>query len=289
MSATTFIMMSQGINGISYGMLLFLVASGLSMIFGSMDILNLAHAYLFMLAAYFCYTIATMTSFWVALIIAPLLIALIGMLMERYLIKRVHAFGHIPELVLTVGIGMILLEIVKSVWGTQSLMVSTPEILKGFIPIGFLKYPHYRLLIIGFTVLVLVAMIQLFNKTRFGTIVRAATTNADMVGALGINVPLIFTLFFGFGTWLAGLAGVVVAPVLSVFPGLADQIGLDAFVVVVLGGLGSLWGAFVAAILIGLLNAYGIQFIPTVAPLITFGLMVVVLTVKPTGLFGERQ
>lgn len=289
MSPTTFILISQGIHGISYGMLLFLVASGLSMIFGLMDILNLSHAYLFMLAAYFCYTIATMTNFWVALIVAPVIIALIGMIMERYLIKKIHPFGHIPEMVLTVGIGMILLEVVKSIWGTQSLMVGAPDLLKGFVPIGFLKYPNYRLFVIGFTIVVLVAMIQLFNKTRFGTIVRAATTNADMVGALGINVPLIFTLFFGFGTWLAGLAGVVVAPLLSVFPGLADQIGLDAFVVVVLGGLGSLWGAFVAAIMIGLLNAYGIQFIPTVAPLITFGLMVIVLSLKPTGLFGERQ
>jgi branched-chain amino acid transport system permease protein len=270
-------------------MLLFLVASGLSMIFGLMDILNLAHAYLFMLAAYFCYSIAVATNFWVALIVAPIIIAIVGMIVERYLIKKIHPFGHIPEMVLTVGIGMVLLEIVKDVWGTQSLMVGAPELLKGFVPIGFLKYPNYRLFVIGFTILVLVAMLQLFNKTRFGTIVRAATTNADMVGALGINVPLIFTLFFGFGTWLAGLAGVVVAPMLSVFPGLADQIGLDAFVVVVLGGLGSLWGAFVAAILIGLLNAYGIQFIPTVAPLITFGLMVIVLSVKPTGLFGERQ
>jgi len=289
MSGTTFILISQGIHGISYGMLLFLVASGLSMIFGLMDILNLAHAYLFMLAAYFCYSIATATNFWVALIVAPVIIAVLGMVIERYLIKHVHPFGHIPELVLTVGIGMILLEIVKSIWGNQSLMVDTPVLLSGFVPIGFLKYPIYRLFIIGFTILVLVAMVQLFNKTRFGTIVRAATTNADMVGALGINVPLIFTLFFGFGNWLAGLAGVVVAPMLSVFPGLADQIGLDAFVVVVLGGLGSLWGAFVAAILIGLLNAYGIQFIPTVAPLITFGLMVIVLSLKPTGLFGERQ
>lgn len=289
MNATTFIMISQGIHGISYGMLLFLVASGLSMIFGLMDILNLAHAYLFMLAAYFCYTLATVTNFWIALIVAPVIIAILGMVIERYLIKRVHPFGHIPELVLTVGIGMVLLEVVKSIWGTQSLMVGTPALLNGFIPIGFLKYPVYRLFIIGFTILVLVAMVQLFNRTRFGTIVRAATANPDMVGALGINVPLIFTLFFGFGTWLAGLAGVVVAPLLSVFPGLADQIGLDAFVVVVLGGLGSLWGAFVAAILIGLLNAYGIQFIPTVAPLITFSLMVIVLSLKPTGLFGERQ
>ncbi len=289
MSSTTFILISQGIHGISYGMVLFLVASGLSMVFGLMDILNLAHAYFFMLAAYFCYSIAGITNYWVALVAAPVILAVLGMLMERYLIKRVHPFGHIPELVLTVGIGMVLLEVVKSIWGTQSLMVGAPALLKGFVPIGFLKYPVYRLFIIGFTILVLVAMIQLFNRTRFGTIVRAATANADMVGALGINVPLIFTLFFGFGAWLAGLAGVVVAPLLSVFPGLADQIGLDAFVVVVLGGLGSLWGAFVAAILIGLLNAYGIQFIPTVAPLITFGLMVLVLSVKPTGLLGERQ
>jgi branched-chain amino acid transport system permease protein len=259
------------------------------MIFGLMDILNLSHAYFFMLAAYLCYTIAGITNFWLALILAPIIIAVLGMLMERYLIKPIHPFGHIPELVLTVGIGMVLLETVKSFWGTQSLLITPPELLQGFIPIGPLKYPIYRVFIIVLTILLLTAMLQLFSRTRFGTIVRAATTNAGMVSALGINVPLIYTVFFGFGTWLAGVAGVVVAPLLSVHPGLADQVGLDAFVVVVLGGLGSLWGAFIAAIAIGLLNAFGIQFIPSVAPLITFGLMVIVLSVKPTGLFGERQ
>lgn len=289
MSATTFILITQSIHGISYGLLLFLLASGLSMIFGLMDILNLSHAYFFMLAAYLCYTIAGITNFWLALILAPIIIAVLGMLMERYLIKPVHPFGHIPELVLTVGIGMVLLETVKSFWGTQSLLISPPELLQGFIPIGPLKYPIYRVFIIVLTILLLTAMLQLFSRTRFGTIVRAATTNAGMVSALGINVPLIYTVFFGFGTWLAGVAGAVVAPLLSVHPGLADQVGLDAFVVVVLGGLGSLWGAFIAAITIGLLNAFGIQFIPSVAPLITFGLMVLVLSVKPTGLFGERQ
>ncbi len=289
MSPITFILVTQGIHGLAYGLLLFLVASGLTMIFGLMDILNLAHAYFFMLAAYFCYTLAGATNFWVALIVAPVATAILGMLVERYLIRRVHAFGHIPQLVLTVGIGMVLVEAVKAFWGTHSLMVQTPQILSGHVPFGPLRYPVYRLFIIAFTILILLAMVQLFSRTRFGTIVRAATTNADMVGALGINVPLIFTLFFGFGTWLAGLAGVVVAPLLSVFPGLADQVGLDAFVVVVVGGLGSLWGAFVAAILIGLLNSYGVQFVPTIAPLITFLLMAVVLSVKPTGLFGKRQ
>ncbi len=289
MSGTAFILFTQGIHGISYGLVLFLAASGLSMIFGLMDILNLSHAYLFMLAAYMAYSIAEVTNFWVALILAPLAIAFIGMILERYLIKPIHPYGHTPELMLTLGVGMVLLEAVKSIWGTTSLTVMPPDVLQGFIPIGFLKYPVYRIFIIVFTIMVLCGLHQLFSRTRFGTIVRAATVNADMVNALGINVPRIYTLFFGFGTWLAGLAGVVVAPLLSVHPGLADQVGLDAFVVVVLGGLGSLWGAFLASILIGLLNTYGIQFIPTLAPLITFSLMVLVLSIKPTGLFGDRQ
>lgn len=289
MSGTAFILFTQGIHGISYGLVLFLAASGLSMIFGLMDILNLSHAYLFMLAAYMAYSIAEVTNFWVAFILAPVAIAFIGMILERYLIKPIHPYGHTPELMLTLGIGMVLLEAVKSIWGTTSLTVMPPDVLQGFIPIGFLKYPVYRIFIIVFTIMVLCGLHQLFSRTRFGTIVRAATVNADMVNALGINVPRIYTLFFGFGTWLAGLAGVVVAPLLSVHPGLADQVGLDAFVVVVLGGLGSLWGAFLASILIGLLNTYGIQFIPTLAPLITFSLMVLVLSIKPTGLFGDRQ
>jgi branched-chain amino acid transport system permease protein len=285
----TFILITQFVHGLAYGLLLFLVAAGLSMIFGMMDILNLAHASFFMLAAYIGYTVAQMTNFWVALLIAPLGVVLLGMLVERFMLRKIHPFGHIPELVLTVGISLIILEFVKAVWGTQSLMLQAPDALRGLLTIGVFRYPLYRAFIIFFAVAIMVLMAILFYRTRFGTIVRAATGDAEMVSALGINVPLMYTLFFGFGTWLAGLAGVVVAPFLSVFPGLADQVGFDAFVVVVLGGLGSLSGAFVAAILIGLLNSFGIQFLPTVAPLLTFGLMALVLSIKPTGLFGERQ
>ncbi|MBS3809616.1 MAG: branched-chain amino acid ABC transporter permease [Desulfobacterales bacterium] len=289
MDPMTFICISQLVHGLAYGMLLFLIAAGLSMIFGMMDILNLAHAYIFMLAAYIGYTLAGLTNFWIALLLAPIAVAVIGMLIERYMLRKIHRFGHIPELVLTIGIGLILVEFVKWGWGTQSLMLQAPEVLSGLISIGPFRYPIYRVFIIGFTIAVMIFMLLLFYKTRFGTIVRAATADSDMVNALGINVLIIYTLFFGFGTWLAGLAGVVVAPFLSVFPGLADQVGFGAFVVVVLGGLGSMSGAFLAAILIGLLNSFGIQFFPTIAPLLTFGLMAIVLTIKPTGLLGERQ
>lgn len=289
MDPTMFMILNQLMHGLAYGMLLFLVAAGLSMIFGMMDILNLSHAYFFMLAAYLGYSITVVSSFWVALLIAPLILAVIGMVMERFMIRKVHPFGHIPELVLTIGVGLIMMEFAKAVWGTQSLMLQPPELLKGLITIGVFSYPLYRAFLIFFAIAVMVFMVLLFYKTRFGTVIRAATADADMVSALGINVPLVYTLFFGFGIWLAGLAGVVVAPFLSVFPGLADQVGFGAFVVVVLGGLGSMSGAFVASILIGLLNSFGIQFIPTAAPLLTFGLMALVLSIKPTGLFGERQ
>jgi branched-chain amino acid transport system permease protein len=289
MDPMTFICITQFVHGLAYGLLLFLVAAGLSMIFGMMDILNLSHAYFFMLAAYIGYTVAQMANFWVALLFAPLFVVALGMLVERFMLRKIHPFGHIPELVLTIGIGLIIMEFVKAVWGTQSLMLQAPSILSGLVSIGVFRYPLYRVFIICFSVAVMVLMALLFYRTRFGTIVRAATADADMVNALGINVPLVYTLFFGFGTWLAGVAGVVVAPFLSVFPGLADQVGFDAFVVVVLGGLGSMSGAFVAAILIGLINSFGIQFLPTLAPLLTFGLMAVVLSIKPTGLFGERQ
>lgn len=289
MDPMTFILITQLVHGLAYGMLLFLVAAGLSLIFGMMDILNLSHAYFFMLAAYIGYTIAGMTNFWVALLLAPLVVVALGMVIERFMLRKIHPFGHIPELVLTIGIGLIIMEFCKAVWGTQSLMLQTPEILSGLLNIGVFRYPLYRAFIIFFAVAMMIFMGILFYKTRFGTIVRAATADADMVNALGINVPLVYTVFFGFGTWLAGLAGVVVAPFLSVFPGLADQVGFDAFVVVVMGGLGSMSGAFVGAILIGLLNSFGIQFLPTAAPLLTFGLMALVLSIKPTGLFGVRQ
>jgi len=260
MDPTTALYVAQGIHGLSYGMVLFLVASGLTLIFGMMGILNIAHASFFMLGAYFCFQVLSMTgNFWVSLLVAPISAGFLGVLCERFLLRKIHAYGHVGELLLTVGIGMVILEGVKIFWGTQSLPITIPPVLQGLLNIGGFEYPIYRLFIIVLAVVILGIMALLLYKTRLGMIVRAAVSDADMVDALGVNVPVVFMLVFGFGTWLAGVGGVAVAPIMTVYPGLADQVGMDAFVVVVTAGFGSLKGAFLVSIIFGMLNAYGVQ------------------------------
>jgi len=290
MDPVTAMYVAQGIHGLAYGMILFLLASGLTLIFGMMGILNLAHAAFFMLSAYFCYQVLVMTeSFWLALLIAPVATGLIGVVLERFLLRRVHALGHIGELILTVGVSLVILEGVKVFWGTESLPVKVPPYLEGLISIAGLEYPIYRIFIIGLSFFVLGILALVLYKTRLGMVVRAAVSDADMVNSLGINVPLVFMFVFGLGTWLAGVAGVAIAPILTVFPGLGDQVGLDAFMVVVVGGFGSLGGAFLVSIIFGLLSSYGVQFVSQLAPVLMFIFMAIVLVIKPMGLFGERE
>jgi branched-chain amino acid transport system permease protein len=281
---------AQGIHGIAYGMVLFLVASGVTLIIGMMGILNLAHAAFFMLSAYFAYQVVVLTgSFWLALLVAPILTAFCGMLMERFLIRRLHSYGAVGDLVLTVGISFIIDGVVKAIWGTTSLPLKVPPVLEGLIKIAGLKYPIYRLFIIGLAVLVLGIMALILYKTRVGKIVRAAVSDGDMVNALGINIPQLFTAIFGLGVWLAGVAGVAIAPILTVFPGLDAQMGMDAIIVVVVAGFGSLKGAFMVSIIFGLLSSYGVQFVSQMAPLLMFIFMAIVMTFRPHGFFGESQ
>ena len=290
MSPTAVLYVSQAIHGLAYGMLLFLVASGLTLIFGMMGILNIAHGSFYMLAGYFCYQILQWTgNFWLALLVAPVVAGIFGVLTERFLLRTVHVQGHLAELLITVGIMMVILELCKLFWGTESLVVRIPAHLGGLLKFEGLDYPIYRLFIIALSAVILGIMALVLFKTRLGKIVRAAVSDADMVSCLGINTPFVFMLVFGIGTWLAGVAGVTAGPLLTVFPGMADQMLLDAFVVVVVGGFGSLIGAFIVAVFLGELNAYGIQFIPRLAPILMFAFMALMLAFKPMGLFGERE
>lgn len=290
MDATTAMYISQAIHGIAYGMILFLIASGLNIIFGMMGVLNLAHASFFMLSGYFCYQVLTLTgNFWLSLLLAPLGTAIFGIIVERVFLRRMHAFGHLGELMLTVGISLVILAAVKFFWGTESLPIPVPEALQGLVKIFGLEYPIYRLFVIGLSLLVLLLMVLVLYKTRLGMIVRAAVSDRDMVNALGINIPLVFMLVFGIGCWLAGIAGVAIAPILTVFPGLADQVGMDAFIVVVTGGLGSLGGAFIVSLIFGFLSSFGIQFVSQLAPVLMVGFMALVLIIRPHGLFGVEE
>ena len=289
MSPIAVLYVSQALNGLTYGMLLFLVASGLTLIFGMMGILNIAHAAFFMLAAYFGYQFVAWTgSFWLALLFAPVVTALVGLLVERYLLRDVHSMGHLAELILTIGVMFVIMDGVKLIWGSENLPLSAPPSLDGILNLWGLGYPKYRLFIIGLSTFVLASLAFVLFKTRLGMVVRAAVSDADMVNSLGINVPLLFMFIFGAGTWLAGLAGVTIAPILTVYPGLANQMGMDAFIVVIVGGFGSLGGAFLVSIIVGLLSSYGVQFVSQLAPVLMFIFMAVVLAIKPVGLFGER-
>jgi branched-chain amino acid transport system permease protein len=290
MDATTAMYVAQGIHGLAYGMVLFLVASGLTLIFGMMGILNIAHTAFFMLSAYFCYQVVAWTgNFWLGLLLAPIATAIVGILVERFLLRRIHALGLLFELTLTIGVMFVIMGGVKVFWGTENLPLSVPPPLEGLVNIGGMEYPVYRLFIIGLSLAVLGFLTIILYKTRLGMVVRAAVSDADMVNALGIDVPRLFMFVFGIGTWMAGLAGVAIAPILTVFPGLADQMGMDAFIVVIVGGFGSLGGALLVALISGLLSSYGVQFVSHLAPVLMFIFMAVVLAIKPTGLFGERD
>jgi branched-chain amino acid transport system permease protein len=280
----------QFLHGLVYGMLLFLVASGLTLIFGMMGVLNFAHGALYMLGAYFSFSILRMTgSFWFSLLVAPLLVGGLGIAIERFFLRQVHKYGHASELLLTFGVAYIIEEIVKWIWGNEPVLVNIPELLAGSVTFLGIDYPTYRIFILLTSVLVFVILFAILFKTRAGIIVTAAVSNSSMVNSLGINVPLVFMLLFGVGSALAGFAGVIGGPYLITNPGMASTIIVDLFVVIVVGGLGSLQGALLAAFLVGELQSFGILFIPQLAIVFEFILMAVVLIVRPQGLLGEKE
>jgi len=279
----------QILHGLAYGMLLFLVSSGLTLVFGMMSVLNLAHASFYMLGAYFSYQMLKwIGNFWIGLLICPIFVAFLGILMERFLLRRVHAGGHVQEFVLTAGIAFVIMESVKWIWGTEPLPVPIPAALSGSVMIMGSVYPVYRLFILFFSIGVLGLMAYVLLKTRLGITVRAAVADRDMVSALGTNTPFVFMLVMGIGTWLAGLAGVIAGPFISTYPGMAGEILVDCFVVTVTGCLGSLMGAVLASFIIGQISSFGILLIPRFAIVFTFLLMAIVLIIKPSGLFGEK-
>lgn len=290
MNVNLALFIAQSLNGLGYGMLLFLVASGLTLIYGMMGLLNLSHAFFFMLGAYFCATFLNIfDNFWITLLLAPLVVGLLGMLAERFLLRNLenNPLGYIGQILPTLGIALLILTSVSIFWA-RSLWIETPDILRGFVSIGGLNYPIYRFFIIGLSVVILIAMMFLIYRTRLGLVIRAAVSDADIVSSLGVNISLVFSVVFGISTWMAGVAGVALTPIFFVNAGFAYQWALESFVVVIVGGLGSLPGAFVVALLFGELHAFGIQYFPKLAPILMFVIMVLVLSFKPIGLFGKR-
>lgn len=279
----------QALHGLVYGMLLFFVASGFSLVFGMMGVLNIAHSAFYMLGAYLGYTLFIKTgNFWFALIIAPIAVGLLGALVERFFLRKVHAYGHAYELLITLGIFFVIGEVVKWIWGNFILPAKFPSALSGSAHFMGLTYPVYRLFILSISFAVLILLLYIFLRTRVGIAIRAAVSDADMVNCLGINVSRLFLWVFSSGAALASLAGVVAGPLLSTYPGMGLDMLVDLFVVVVVGGLGSVGGSFLASLIIGELQSFGILFIPQLALVFQFLLMAIVLIIRPAGLMGEK-
>jgi branched-chain amino acid transport system permease protein len=294
----------QFLNGIQLGMLLFLLAAGLTLIFGIMDLMNLAHGSLYMIGAYFAATFAAWTdSFVLGALLALVATLAVGMALEVIAIRRLYGRDHLDHVLGTFGLLLFFNELVRLVWGPAGLTLSLPpEMLNAVQILPGLYYPIYRLVIIGVTLAVALALYLLVMRTRLGMLIRAGASNREMVGALGINIKLLYTLVFGLGAALAGFAGLMQAPILTVQIGMGENILILAFVVIVIGGIGSIRGALVAALFVGLVDTVGRAFLPdllrdylsenaaaTLAPALSsmmiYLLMALVLVVRPEGLF----
>ena len=335
------------LNGLSYGLLLFMLSSGLTLIFSMMGVLNFAHASFYMLGAYFGYSISRVTGFWPALVLAPLVVGVLGALFERLALRKVHKFGHVPELLITFGLSYVILELVQLIWGRLALEFKPPELLQGpaftlikhsvtglnivwgaapaelcsaadaAVRVVCSPFPATRAFMMLVAVVMLVAVWLLLTRTRIGFVIQAALTHPETVEALGHNVPRVFMLVFGAGSALAGLAGVIGGSTFLTEPAMAATVGSIIFVVVVVGGMGSLSGAFLASVLIGVIQTFAVAIdfslgsllshlgvtlspaasgnslvkltVSQVAPILPYLFLVLILIFRPKGLLGTRE
>jgi branched-chain amino acid transport system permease protein len=305
MSGTLFLV--QVLNGLQLGVLLFLIAAGLTLVFGVMDFINLAHGVQYMLGAYLAVAFYGLVGNFLAALVLALLAALVfGLLLEFLVFRHLYDRDHLDQVIATFGIILFLNHAVRVVWGAAPLTLPVPEFFTGTIVLmSGLLYPVWRLVIIASGLAIAAGLYALVTFTRIGMLVRAGATNARMVSALGVNIERLFMIVFGFGTMLAGFAGIMIAPIISVEPAMGDNILILAFVVIVIGGIGSIRGAFIAALLIGLVDTLGRSFSvdilrlmmgpsparmagPAIASMLIYVLMAVVLYVRPAGLFPAR-
>lgn len=334
------------LNGLSYGLLLFMLSSGLTLIFSMMGVLNFAHASFYMLGAYIAYSIARFIGFWPGLVLAPIVVGILGALFERFFLRRVHKFGHVPELLITFGLSFVIVELVLLIWGRTAVEFPPPEVLRGpmftivnssvdgmsvvggaaapalcraadaAVRIVCSPFPATRGFMMVVAMAMLVALWLLLTRTRVGLVIQSALTHPDMVEALGHNVPRVFMLVFGAGCALAGLAGVIGGSTFTTDPAMAALLGPVIFVVVVVGGMGSLAGAFLASLLIGIVQTFAVALdysmadamraiglgslgssggsllrltVSQVAPILPYLFLVLMLIFRPKGLLGTRE
>jgi branched-chain amino acid transport system permease protein len=301
------------LNGVLFGMLLFMMASGLTLIFSMMGVLNFAHASFYMLGAYFGYEISRRLGFWTGLVAAPLIVGVLGALVERYGLRRVHRLGHLSELLFTFGLAFVIEELVGMFWGKLPVDYRPPPALD-FVAFRIFgtNYPAYRMFILVIAAAMFVFLIVALRRTRVGLVIRASLTHPDMAAMLGHDVPGVFMTVFGVGSALAGLAGVIAGPALVTQPTMAALLGPILFVVVIVGGLGSLAGAFIASLLVGIIQTFAVAIngslgslfgtaappglgdlwqvsVAELAPVVPYILMVGVLIFRPRGLLGTRE
>ena len=281
----------QLMNSLSMGMNFFIIAAGLSLIFGVLKVINFAHGAFYMFGAYLCYSITEMMGlnfFW-GVIGAAIGLAILSLLIERSLFRFVYDKEHLMQLLLTFALVLILGDLAKIIWGTDQYSVSYPESLSGATNLGFAYYPSYRLLLCILGPVIFLSLWLFIERTRWGRVTKAATQNREMLAALGINVPIIYTGIFILGSALAGIGGALAAPFNSPTPGMDAVIIVECFVIVIIGGLGSLWGTFVGALIYGFVFNFGSVIIPNAQDIFAFLILLVVLLIRPWGLFGKPE
>ncbi|WP_438278977.1 branched-chain amino acid ABC transporter permease [Nitrobacter sp.] len=280
---------SQLFNGLALGALLALISSGLTIIYGTLGVLNLAHGAMFMLGGYAGYVAYTYTdSFIVAVIGGSLFVMILGIVMERVIIRHFYNRPHEDQLLVTFGLGICFVEIVRFIFSSQSLVVPPPPLLQGITSLGFMFYPTYRLAVVGIVAVALAALFIVLYRTRLGMIVRAGIEDSVMVDSLGINVYRVFMIVFGIGAMAAGFAGIINAPVVSLTPGIGDDILVQTFVVVVIGGVGSFPGAILGGLIAGEIISITSMINPGYAYVMLFVAMTLVLVLRPHGLLGAQ-
>jgi branched-chain amino acid transport system permease protein len=300
------LLVEQALNGLQFGLMLFLLASGLTLVFGIMDMINLAHGALYMVGAFFAAWLAPIVnSFWLAIVLAVPLTAIVGMLLEATLLRTLYQRDHLAQVLATFALILILNEAVRMIWGSD-MSLPTPQALSGPVELlPGLYYPSYRLMIIGVGLVIAVLLWFLVTRTRVGALVRAGASNREMAMAMGVNIRALFTAVFGVGAALCAVAGAMLGPLLAIQVGMGDSILILAFVVIVIGGIGSIRGAFVGSVLVGLVDTFGRTLLPhlfrellppqwasaagpAVASILIYVLMAIVLFVRPQGLFAAR-
>ncbi len=284
--------LGQALSGISLGMVWFLIAAGLSIIFGTLKILNLAHGSIYMLGGFLCYQVTSTFShvpeiFWIAVLVAPVVTALVGGGIEIVLLRRIYGLDMIYQYLLTFGLILIVADLCRLIWGVGYNTVAVPWPLVGTVRLFGLSFPKYNLFLIGMGIVVFLGLRMLIGATSLGAVVRAVTHNREIANALGINVPKVYTGVFMLGCWLAGLAGTLMPPMSVVALGADVSVIIDCFIIVVIGGLGSIPGAFLGSIILGFTTAFGLYIIPKLAVAFGFILMIIVLIIRPRGLMGE--